>query len=78
VVRRLIPDCRPIVPYWGLFPTVASLAVFGAISGIPLSKVATPKLKMAVALICGLAAVLIIGSVLIQMIGCRYGACIDL
>jgi hypothetical protein len=64
--------------YSGLFPTVASLLVFGAIVATRLSNVAAPIWRIVVAIFCGLAVVLTIGSVLIQMIGCRYDACINL
>jgi len=64
--------------YSGSFPTAASLVVFGAIAVIRLSNAAMPIWKIVVALLCGLAVVLIVGSVLIQMIGCRYDACINL
>jgi hypothetical protein len=64
--------------YTGLLPTVASPLVFGAIVATRLSNVATPSWGIVVAIFCGLAVVLTIGSVLIQMIGCRYDACINL
>jgi hypothetical protein len=64
--------------YWGLAPSVLSFLVFGALAALRLPKVDTTVSRLAGAVFAGLVAVLVVGSMLIQMVGCRFDACINL
>jgi hypothetical protein len=62
--------------YLGLLPTLASVLVLIAVAALRLRNIETPLWKLIFSLIVGLVSMLIVSSVLTQIIGCRYGACI--
>jgi hypothetical protein len=64
--------------YWGLAPPAISLLAYAAILARRLSLAKTPIWQVAIAVIAGLLVLLTVGSILTIMIGCHYGACINL
>ena len=64
--------------YWGLAPTAISVVVYAAIVALRLSNAKAPIWQVVVTVIAGLVVLMTVGSILTIMIGCRYGACINL
>jgi hypothetical protein len=66
------------LPYAGLAPVVALLVVYSAVAAARLGHNESSIVKLLAATLGGLALALVVGAALIQIIGCRYDACINL
>jgi uncharacterized membrane protein (UPF0136 family) len=64
--------------YWGLAPSAISILVYAAIVGPRLHESEMPMPKLGLVAVGGLLVLIAIESIPIIMIGCRYGACINL
>jgi hypothetical protein len=65
------------LPYAGFFPSAGLLIVYSAVAAGSVGRKESIA-KVIAATLVGLLLVLIVGGVLIQMIGCRFDACINL
>jgi hypothetical protein len=61
-----------------LIPLVGMFLVYSAIAVSRLGAMNIPNSKAVVAILGGLVVTTVVGAVLIQIIECRYGACINL
>jgi hypothetical protein len=66
------------VPYAGLAPAAALLVIYSVIAVARLGSVEDAIVKLLAVALTGLFVALSVGAVLIQVIGCRYDACINL
>ena len=64
--------------YWGLAPSAISLFVYAAFVALRFHKNEAPMWKLVLVAVGGLFVLIAVESIPIIMIGCRYGACIDL
>jgi hypothetical protein len=65
------------LPYTGFLPSAGLLIVYSAVAAGSAGR-KEPIAKVIMTTVVGLLLVLIVGGVLIQMIGCRFDACINL
>jgi hypothetical protein len=64
--------------YLGLVPSAISILVYAAFLTLRFHTNETPIWKLVLAAVGGLLVLIAVESIPIIMIGCRYGACIDL
>jgi hypothetical protein len=64
--------------YWGLAPPAISILVYAAFVALRFRASQTPIWKVALVAVGGLLVLIAVESIPIIMIGCCYGACIDL
>jgi hypothetical protein len=62
----------------GLLPLAASFLLFVGFALIRLTRITKSNVQVALATLCGIAVVAVAGPVLTIVVGCRYGACINL
>jgi hypothetical protein len=66
------------MPHVAFIPLVGMFLVYSAIAVTRLGAMNIPNSKAVVAILGGLVVTTVVGAVLIQLIECRYGACINL
>jgi hypothetical protein len=66
------------MPHVAFIPLVGMFLVYSGIAATRLGAMNIPNSKSVVAILGGLVVTAVVGAVLIQIIECRYGACINL
>jgi hypothetical protein len=66
------------LPHVAYIPLVGMFLVYSAIAIARLGAIDIPNSKAVIAILGGLVVTSIVGAVLIQIIECRYGSCINL